>query len=100
MDAQTRGKINVRHFLKELPDQQMAVSVGMREPASIDEARQILEMYNSLKDAVKGTCVRIVQPREEVPSDSQFVTEKRFREFENEIVIYRRKDRYFVAKAG
>ena len=72
-DAQTREKINVRHFLKGLPDQQMAVAVGMREPASIDEARQILEMYNNLKDEVKGTRVRIVQPGE-VPSDSQFVT--------------------------
>ena len=40
-DAQTREKIDVRHFLKGLTDQQMGVSVGMREPASIDEARQI-----------------------------------------------------------
>ena len=84
-DAQTREKINVRHFLKGLPDQQMAVAVGMREPASIDEARQILEMYNSLKDEVKSTRVRIVQPGEEVSSDSQFVTEKRLKEFGNEI---------------
>ena len=52
-DAQTREKINVRHFLKGLPDQQTGVSVGMREPATIDEARQILEMYNSLGDKVK-----------------------------------------------
>ena len=82
-DSQTREKINVRHFLKGLPDQQMAVAVGMREPGTIDEARQILEMYNSLKDEVKGSRVRIVQPGEEV--DSQFVTEKRLKEFGNEI---------------
>ena len=43
-DAQTRETINVRHFLKGLPDQQMAVAVGMREPDSINEARRILEM--------------------------------------------------------
>lgn len=84
-DAQTREKINVRHFLKGLPDQQMAVAVGMREPATIDEARQILEMYNSLRDEVKGTRVRIVQSGEEIPADSQFVTEKRLREYGNEI---------------
>ena len=84
-DAQTREKINVRHFLKGLPDQQMAVAVGMREPSTIDEARQILEMYNSLKDEVKGSRVRIVQPGEDIPSDSQFVTEKRLREFGTEI---------------
>ena len=82
-DSQTREKINVRHFLKGLPDQQMAVAVDMREPGTIDEARQILEMYNSLKDEVKGSRVRIVQPGEEV--DSQFVTEKRLKEFGNEI---------------
>ena len=74
-DAQTREKIN-ETFLKR--------TVGM-PPASIDEARQILEMYNSLEDEVKGTRVRIVQPGEEVLSDSQFVTEKRLKEFGNEI---------------
>lgn len=85
-DAQTREKINVRHFLKGLPDQQMAVAVGMREPATIDEARQILEMYNSLKDEVKGPRIRIVQPEEEISQkDSQYVTEKRLREFGTEI---------------
>ena len=82
-DAQTGEKIN-ETFLTGLPDQQMAVAVGM-PPASIDEARQILEMYNSLEDEVKGTRVRIMQPGEEVPSDSQFVTEKRLKEFGNEI---------------
>ena len=84
-DAQTREKINVKQFLKGLPDQQMAVAVVMREPATTDEARQILEMYNSLKDEVKGSRVRIVQPGEDIPSDSQFVTEKRLREFGTEI---------------
>ena len=76
-NAQTRDKINVRHFLKGPPDQQMDVAVGMREPATTDEARQILEMCNSLKDEMKGSRVRIVQPREDIPSDSQFVTEKK-----------------------
>ena len=81
-DAQTREKINVRHFLKGLTDQQMGVSVGMREPASIDEARQILEMYNSLRDEVKNTRVRAVQPEND---SDQFVSEKRLREFGAEI---------------
>lgn len=54
--------------------------------AGIDEARQILEMYNSLKDKVKSPGVRIVQPEEEIPQkDSQHVTEKRLREIGNEI---------------
>ena len=77
-DAQTREKINVRHFLKLLTDQQMGVSVGMREPASIDEARQILEMYNSLRDEVKNTRVRAVQPAND---SDELVSEKRLREF-------------------
>ena len=55
VDAQTREKINVRHFLKGLPEQQTGVSVDMREPATIVEARQIREMYNSLRDEVKIT---------------------------------------------
>ena len=81
-DAQTREKINVRHFLKGLTEQQMGVSVGMREPASIDEARQILEVYNSLRDEVKNTRVRAVQPAND---SDQFVSEKRLREFGAEI---------------
>ena len=84
-DSQTREKINVRYFLKGLPDQQTTVAVGMREPGTTDEARQILEMYNSLKDEVKGSRVRLVQPGEEVPVDSQFVTEKLLKKFGNEI---------------
>ena len=55
----------------------MAAAVGMLEPATIDEARQVLEMYNSLKDEMKGSRVRIVQPGEDIPLDSQFVTEKK-----------------------
>ena len=61
----------------------MAVAVGKREPATFDEARQMLDMYTSLRDEVKGTRVRIVQSGEKVPEDSQFVTEKRLREFGN-----------------
>ena len=54
----------------------------MREPATIDEARQILEMYNSLRDEVKNNRVRAVQPGKD---DPQYVTENRLREFGNEI---------------
>ena len=53
-------KIYVWHFLKDLPDQQMAVAVGMREPATTDGARQILEIYNSLKDEVNGPRIRTI----------------------------------------
>ena len=81
-DEQTREKINVRHFLKGLPDQQTGISVGEREPATIDEARQILEMYNSLRDEVKNNRVRAVQPGK---AETQYVTENRLREFGNEI---------------
>ena len=37
-DMNTRETICVRHFLKGLPEQQMSVTIGMREPATIDEA--------------------------------------------------------------
>ena len=80
-DGETREKINVRHFLKGLPDQQMAVAVG----ATIDEARQILEMYNSLKDEVKGNRVRFIQPGKNPSGDAQYVTEKRLQEFGTEL---------------
>ena len=35
-DKDTRGTIELRHFLKGLPDQQMALAIGMREPKSVE----------------------------------------------------------------
>ena len=54
----------------------------MRKPASIDEERPILEMYNSLRDEVKNTRVRAAQPAND---SDQFVSEKRLRESGAEI---------------
>ena len=51
-DKDTRGTIELRHFLKGLPDQQMALAIGMREPKSVEEARSALEMYASLREEV------------------------------------------------
>lgn len=81
------GKTSVRHFLKELPNQQMAVAFGMREPVTIDWEMQIIDMYNSLKDEVKGSRVRAVQP-EEKPTDFLFMTAKRLREFGNLVLCF------------
>ncbi len=62
-DQQTRDTIGLRYFLKGLPDSQMAVAVGMNNPETLDEARTILDTYNSLRDeTVKPPRVRSVSP--------------------------------------
>ena len=51
-DETTRDTINVRHFLRGLNDQTLAVAVGMKDPKTIDDAREMVETYNSLRDDV------------------------------------------------
>ena len=80
-DHHTRETINLRHFLKGLPEQQMVVAVGMKSPSSIEEARDALETYNSLKDEVKGHRVRAVDITSQEKSASAGVTEDRLQKF-------------------
>ena len=51
-DEMTRDTINVRHFLRGLNDQTLAVAVGMKDPKIIDDAREMVETYSSLRDDV------------------------------------------------
>lgn len=61
-DARTRETISVRHFLKGMSDQQLAVAVGMKDPQTIDDAREMVETYNSLREDVgRGQKVRMVK---------------------------------------
>lgn len=53
-DDITRETIYIRHFIKGLLDQQAALHIGMKDPKTIEEARTILETYNSLRDERKG----------------------------------------------
>jgi len=82
-DEKTRETINVRHFIKGLLDQQAALQIGMKDPKTIDEARTILETYNSLKDEVKIGRVREISASGN--SSSEFVTEKRLQSFGQDI---------------
>ena len=59
-DELTRETITVRYFLRGLSDQQLAVAVGMKDPKTIDDAREMVETYNSLRDDV-GRSQRVAQ---------------------------------------
>ena len=78
-DRKTIEAICIRHFIRGLGDQQLSVTVGMREPTTLEEARDIVEMYKSLKDEeaspAAGTRIRQVNM-----ADSP-VTEERLKEF-------------------
>ena len=84
-DLQTRDTIGLRHFLKGLPDPQMAIAVGMKDPQTLDEARTVLDTYNSLRDeTAKPPRVRAVQSPP-AGDKNGFVTEARLQEFGKEL---------------
>lgn len=75
-DETTRETISVRSFLKGMSDQQLAVAVGMKDPQTIDDAREMVETYNSLRDDVsRGQKVRMV--KFDVPTTNNPGTEAR-----------------------
>ena len=84
-DLQTRDAIGLQHFLKGLPDPQMAIAVGMKDLQTLDEARTVLDTYNSLRDeTAKPPRARAVQSP--TPGDKNgFVTEARLQEFGKEL---------------
>lgn len=86
-DAKTRETIGLRHFLKGLPDQQMAIAVGMKNPKNLEDAREALDTYTSLRDEVNAKAkVRAVQSSQAQPSDgNKFVTEERLQSFGKEL---------------
>ena len=49
-DAATREMIGTRHFLRGLGDSPMAMAIGMREPATLQEAREIAERFHHLQE--------------------------------------------------
>lgn len=49
-DAATREMIGTRHFLRGLGDSSMAMAIGMREPATLQEAREIAERFHHLQE--------------------------------------------------
>ena len=51
-DQATRETIELRHFLKGLPNPQMVLAVGMSDPKTVEEARVCVETYISLQNDV------------------------------------------------
>ena len=79
-DRETIESICIRHFIRGLGDQQLSITVGMREPASLEEARDIVEMYRSLRDDDATTTSTQVRKVNSCMAESA-VTEKRLKEF-------------------
>lgn len=75
-DELTRETINVRYFLKGLSDQQLAIAVGMKDPKTVDDAREMVETYNSLRDDV-GRGQRIRSVNVDVGSDKGRANQRR-----------------------
>ena len=62
-DEATREQIALRQFLRGLPDQSIAMSVGMQEPANLGEAQTLVERYRSIRSEHQAPArVRPVAP--------------------------------------
>ena len=75
-NVETRETINLRYFLKGLSDQNMVVAVGMKDPKTIEEAKQALETYKSLQEEVTTKSkVRVVTQQNEIAqSEGHYIT--------------------------
>ena len=74
-DERIFNKIELRHFIRGLTDQQMVLAVGMKDPKTVEEAQNIVDTYHSLQEETKsGGAVRAktVWPNK---SGSKFLTE-------------------------
>jgi len=80
-DNSTRETIGVRYFLKGLNDSQAAVSIGMQDPKTVNEARNLLENYNSIRNDVRGPRIRNIGAL----SMDAYVTERRLQEFTKDL---------------
>ncbi len=91
-DAITREIIGLRYFIKGLSDQQMTIAVGMRNPTTIDEAKEAVETFLTLRDEMgkPQNRVRAIQPAVEAPgagntnikdnTTEPYITESQFKE--------------------
>ena len=85
-DDITQNTICLRYLFKGLGDSHMALAVGMKDPKTIDDAREILETYYSLKDETKVPKVRMVrQQHQEQCQNQKSVSEEDFNKFKSEI---------------
>ena len=75
-DASTLDTIATRHFLRGLGDNNMSMAIGMHEPKTLQQAREIAERYHHLREeAVRSNSrggVRSISS-----SDSTAVTEEK-----------------------
>ena len=68
-DEATREQIALRQFLRGLPDQSIAMSVGMQEPANLAEAQTLVERYRGIRSEHHAPArVRPVAPTSEAPN--------------------------------
>ncbi len=87
-DAVTLDTIGLRHFLKGIGDQQMVLAVGMKNPQSIEEACEILEMYKSLKEEPFGkpsTGAVRMKVVKSANGEAEFLKRETFEVFKHEI---------------
>ena len=89
-DSATRETISLRYFVRGLPDPQMAITVGIKNPTTMEEAREAVDTYVSLREEVqRPPRARVVGTQnaqkstsnQKGPNPGSFVTEGRLQQF-------------------
>ena len=84
-DAATMEMIATRHFLRGLGDNSMSMTIGMQEPKTLQEAREIAERYHHLREeAVRNTSRSGI--RSVSSSEATSVTEEKLATFERRLM--------------
>ena len=81
-DSATLDTIATRHFLRGLGDHNMTLAIGMQEPKTLQEAREIAERYLNLRDESAKRPVRAIS----ASTSSTEITEDRLNSFQQKVM--------------
>ena len=83
-DSATLDMIAMRHFLRGLGDHNMTLTIGMQEPRTLQEAREIAERYLNLREEAVRRPVRSVSAS--TSNAETLISEERLNSFEKRVM--------------
>ena len=82
-DSATLDTIAMRHFLRGLGDHNMTLAIGMQEPRTLQEAREIAERYLNLREEAVRRPVRLISAS---TSNVETISEEQLNSFEKKVM--------------
>ena len=90
IDEETRNKMEVEYFVRNLGDPGMIRTVGNQKPATLEDARDLVDRYTDIEDQMKPrrNAIRAVHFEKPQPTEvpEPYATEARLHKFGEDIV--------------